>query len=554
VSLAALTAVLALGGEALAEPEAEKQPEEKPVKASPTDPDPRDDVFDSRLVLDDGRVPLPEATKTGFSFALRGESQLRFRANSDLDLEPPIGAAAGVGETLGQNYYLYHWARLRPVFLHEDTLKIYGEIDLPRGLVAGDTTQFVSATRDDLADVDWYDVHPRQLYIQYKTPIGIIRLGQQASHWGMGVLANDGDHSSLFGDYRRGTLTERLLFATRPMGEGTPLAVALAGDLIFEDARATLVDGDRAFQGIAAVRWETPRFEIGIYGVVRHQERDQKSVDVLTPFTEELTVGIIDVATKFNAPVPGASAFLYGELEAAFIAGSTTMVRNIDLTAAGDTEDIVSFGGAANLGIVTVAKSDSGRRWGDLAVEVEFGYASGDADPYDGVTRRFTMDQNHNVGMVLFDHVLQWKTARSATIAQDPAIVNRPAPGLQFLASEGSVFGAQYLNPTVVVRPQHWMDLKGGMVIARTTADFVDPFRAGAEGNYANYEGGEERRRDLGLELDAGFDFRIHATETFVINTGAEGGVLFPGQAFEDENGATLGTQYLLNTKLGLYY
>jgi hypothetical protein len=370
----------------------------------------------------------------------------------------------------------------------------------------------------------------------------------------MGLLANDGDQQTLFGDYRRGALVERLLFATRPMGEGTPLAVALAADLLFEDYRAQLVDGDRVFQGIAAVRWETPRFTIGAYGVVRHQERDRESVDPLTPFTEELTVGVADVATEFNVPVGGHRAFLFGEAEVAFIGGSTTFVRNIDLTAAGDTEDVVSFGGAAKLGVVTVAKSERGRRWGDLVVAAEVGYASGDADPFDGVTKRFTFDQNHNVGLVLFDHVLQWKTARSATIAQDPAIVNRPAPGLQFLASEGGVFGAQYLNPTVVVRPQHWVDLKAGFVIARTTADFVDPFRAGAEGNYANYDGGDERRHDLGLELDAGFDFRVHATERFVINAGAEGGVLFPGQAFEDENGSSLGNQYLLNSKLGLYY
>ena len=126
-------------------------------------------------------------------------------------------------------------------------------------------------------------------------------------------------------------------------------------------------------------------------------------------------------------------------------------------------------------------------RWGDLVVSVELGYASGDADPNDGVTRRFTFDQNHNVGLVLFDHVLAYKTARAATIAADPNIVHRASPGLQFLPSEGGVFGAAYLYPTVVVRPASWVDLKAGMVIAQTTADLVDPFHYGALGDYANY-------------------------------------------------------------------
>ena len=45
------------------------------------------------------------------------------------------------------------------------------------------------------------------------------------------------------------------------------------------------------------------------------------------------------------------------------------------------------------------------------------------------MTKRFTFDENHHVGLVLFDQVLRWKTARSATIAQDPSLVARPAPG-----------------------------------------------------------------------------------------------------------------------------
>jgi hypothetical protein len=164
------------------------------------------------------------------------------------------------------------------------------------------------------------------------------------------------------------------------------------------------------------------------------------------------------------------------------------------------------------------------------------------------------MDQNHNVGLVLFDHVLAWKTARSATIAADPAISARPAPGLEFAPSEGGIFGASYVNPTVVVRPRPWVDLKGGVVIAQATADVVDPFQVGARGNYANYEGGDESATDLGVELDAGADFRIDIAHTVIVNVGAEGGVLFPGGAFDDAAGGRMRNQYLLNAKLGLSY
>ncbi|RLB60036.1 MAG: hypothetical protein DRI90_14635, partial [Deltaproteobacteria bacterium] len=427
-------------------------------------------------------------------------------------------------------------------------------IDLPCGVIAGATTQWVDVARDSLDEVSFYEVHPRKLYFEYLTPVGLVRLGHQTSHWGMGLLANDGDHPTLFGDYRRGSIVERLLFATRPGGADHPFEIALAGDLVFEDSKADLVDdGDRALQAVLAMRWTTEAAEAGLYGVYRHQERDSVSINSLTPYTEELDVWVVDLAARFNVPVIGNDAFVFGELEAMFIGGSTTFVRTIDLTGAGEEEEVRSFGGAAKLGTVRWA-SDGERRWGDIALAVEVGYASGDANPGDGITKRMTFDQSHNVGMVLFDHVLAWKTARAASLASDRAIANRPSPGAQLLPSEGGIFGASYINPTIVVRPQHWLDLKGGVVIAQSTADFVDPYHFGGLGDWQNYDGGEDEQHDLGVELDLGADVRIPLADAVVLNLGAEGGVLFPGGAFEDGAGNGLSNQLLLNTKLGMQY
>ncbi len=186
--------------------------------------------------------------------------------------------------------------------------------------------------------------------------------------------------------------------------------------------------------------------------------------------------------------------------------------------------------------------------------EVEVGYASGDADPDDGVNKRFTFDANHRVGLVLFNQVLAWKTARAATIAQDPDLVTRAAPGLDLLPSRGAVFGAQYLNPRMIFRPRRWLDLKTGVVIAQTTTDLVDPYHQDALGNVANYEGGISRRHDLGLELDLGASLRIPVDTTATVQAGVEAGVLFPGHAFDDENGVRLPNQYLVSLALGLQF
>ena len=520
-------------------------------------------TFDERLVLDTGRRAPPAPAPDKLSFSIRGEYELRYRVASDLALTPPESDLSA--DKLGQNQYAYHWLRLTPRFQYRDKLAIVGQIDVPRGMIAGDKTRYVDQVRDSFAEPNWLEVHPRQLYVEWASPVGVFRVGQQASHWGMGILANDGDHPSLFGDYNRGSLVERVLYAVPPLGKGTPLLFVVAGDLVYKDNTADLTGddipkhpraGDRAFQGVGAIAYRTKGYELGLYGVYRHQSRDATAV--LTPFTETLEIGSFDLTGKFNRPVPGTRAFLYGEFEAAMIFGWTNYIRGayragLDPTAPAKPEQIQSYGAVARVGVVREARE--GRdRWGDLVAELEWGFASGDANPSDGVTRRFTMDPNHNVGLVLFDHVLAWKTARAATIAQDPSVVARPTPGLEFLPSKGGVFGATYLNPRFVLRPRPWLDLKAGLLIAQTTADFVDPYHAGALGKFVNYDGGDPRRHDLGVEVDLGLMTRIAFRQGTTIELGAEGGAFFPGHAFDDARGSSLANQYLANVKVGVLY
>lgn len=556
----------------------------------PQDPDlpprverPASDGFHEYYVAEDARVkPLPRDPDF-LTFSMHGEYQLRFRALSNLRLEPPAAGQLDGEERdprlLGQNAYLYHWLRLGGRVQFRDSLSLVAQADVLRGLIVGDTTQLVDLARDPLADDVWYDFYPRELYLQYDSPIGMFRVGQQTSHWGQGLLANDGAHQSMFGDTIRGAIVERLLYATRPFGKQSPLAVAIAGDLVFEDNTADLLGdspeqptGDIAWQGILALMLTSDVAEIGTYGVLRTQSRTLPTT--LSSYDERTTVGVFDVAGRLRGRVPGTRGYAYLAGEAAVIAGSSSYLRSgyvarPDPTEPIEDEAILSFGASTTFGYVHLADGEADEAdpsviggaprskhtpWGDLVVELEWGYASGDADPFDGTTHRFTFDTNHNVGLVLFDHVLAWKTARAATIAQDPRIVGRPNPGLQLLPSQGGVFGATYLNPRMIVRPVRAVDVKLGVVVAQATADVVDPYQAGALGRYANFDGGNARRRDLGLELDAGVDARVPLEPTTTLALGVEGGVLFPGGAFDDARGARLADQYVLNTKLGLLF
>lgn len=535
------------------------------------------DPWTEDLVLTTGRVRFPEPDPRGVNLGLHGEYQLRVLGATDLRLDPPIRERTPEAAELGQNVRVEHWLRLRGRFDFEDHLSVVVEADLPRGFVAGDDTRYVTAARDPFDDPAPITLYGRQLYLQANTPIGVFRAGHQTSGWGMGLVANDGDTPQMFGDYRRGDIVERLLFATKPAGRDHPFVIAIAGDLVFEDDTADLVDGpDRAMQGVLALAWRDDSFDLGVYGVVRHHERDRTAAFPSPAFTESLTVGVVDVAGGFHADVPGAQGIVYGQAEGALVVGETDFVRTnwigeVDPGVARNLkEDVVQMGGAVKLGFVHLSHPASdttlpngailpppgggGPAWGDVVAEVELGWASGDADPGDGTSKRFVFDANHNVGLVLFDHVLAWKSARAATNAQDPRIVGRAPPGIDLLPSDGGVFGATYLNPRVIGRPERWWDLKLGVVVAQATSDVVDPYRFGALGSARNWDGGDPEARDLGVELDAGTEVRIPVGREVVAQLGAEGGVLFPGGAFDDAVGNRLPVQALGQARVGLQF
>src|SRR5690606_18217530 len=113
----------------------------------------------------------------------------------------------------------------------------------------------------------------RQLYLEWLTPIGLIRVGQMAFSWGLGIISNGGETQPVFGDARYGDLVRRLLFATKPAGEDSPFTVAVAADWVAWDLIADYERrGDLAFQGVLAGIYEEDQNRVGAYVAYRNQE------------------------------------------------------------------------------------------------------------------------------------------------------------------------------------------------------------------------------------------------------------------------------------------
>ena len=486
----------------------------------------------------------PDSWRFFFSGLLNARAQFQ----SSFVMPPTLTAKSAspglLGNSIDQNAMVLPWLRLTPQFEWGRTLRIVGQLDVAQGKVVSNATRDVGADpqpRDNLGDA-WTWLMPRWLYGELLTKIGLFRVGMQPNHWGMGILANDGDHAQLFGMPRLGQISERVLFATKPLGEDGPLTTAIAGDLVFRDNFAQLTRGDIAWQGVLATYLESGPHRLGFFGVYRNQRTARESIGV--SYTDDLKVFVFDLAAHTMAPVPGRrDAFWFAEAEGALQLGTSSALRTGALP--GERASVSAYGGAVRAGLVlgaartqtpkTKEATPRATHYGRVVTQLEWGYASGDADPNDGVQKRFTFDPNHRVGLLLFDEVLRWSSARAAVIAADPLLANgqRPQPGLSFLPTGGGVAGAQYLNPTVIVRPEPHLDVRAGVVIAQATADVVSQVRTLTTGRYENDWGGDPKRRDLGVEVDLGVHKRIVTSTGIEVRLGAEGGVLFPGGALQ---------------------
>ncbi|MEO8875907.1 MAG: hypothetical protein ABI461_09990, partial [Polyangiaceae bacterium] len=258
-----------------------------------------------RLVLDDGRTETLSAEPDVIRFQMHGEYQLRYQTMRSFPLDASTTVLQAhpnaVGDSLGQNNFATHWLRLTPRLQIRENIQIVAQLDLVTGLVLGDQAHDVSSDQTPRDDYNGFsNVQPRYLYADLTTKIGVFRVGQQPSHWGMGILANDGDHPSLFGDYRYGSISERVLYATKPLGKESPFIVVVAGDLVYRDPTATLTRGDQAFQGVLAALDDKGQNQIGLYGVYRDQRNDRSSTSFAS-YTDKITVGVLDAAGKFAA-------------------------------------------------------------------------------------------------------------------------------------------------------------------------------------------------------------------------------------------------------------
>lgn len=475
-----------------------------------------------------------------------GAYRLRFADNTNLLLDDS-------GTTLNQQHWAEHRLRLTPKVISNfgssngesaGGIEIQGEFDVLSGLIGGERAppfqQLGWTQRSQRNGFKAQGFDFRHLFAQLRLPVGLVQFGQMPSQWGMGLVANGGsdEESTDFGDVRFGDIVDRILFATRPFGFLGPrseiarhVSLALGGDLVYRDRYANLLVangggiqfGDTALQLVSALIWDPSEgTRAGVYVARRVQTFAQDGGD--------LHIWVFDAHLRTATSVD----FLRGstvsfEGEASQIYGGTSHAPNL---AAPGSSRISQRGGVARLGLAQ----------GPVEGELELGYASGDANPFDGEVNNFAFNRDFKVGLVLWDEVMLFQTQNAARRLADPSLVGRAPPGVDLLPTEGAVTNALYLKPTIRYRPELLggkLRLVASLLIARAAEPVIDPYQAFVTSAATN-SFGHAAGQSYGQELDLGAGYRVKLASPLGLETGVQLGILFPGNAFDRADGSRM--------------
>lgn len=387
-------------------------------------------------------------------------------------------------------------ARLQPGLDFEDRAKFFMTIDALDGVVWGDNQSVASTalfagdpTTTGLGGTDMDALKLKRIWTEFRVPVGVVRVGRQGSHWGMGLLANEGNgFDDPFGENHYGSTYDRVLFATRPItiaqtimgkkhAKEIPLLAVVAVDRLVEDpliqyygyqcdpedpdddARCADTDDhgfteerdadrrqdtwwvdtqDDVWEMVYAAIYRGEGLKLGktvgdltagVYVVNRMQQETDSNVVIVDGYVK---------AEVSNVLVEGELLHIGGKTEAITLGNPDPDVEN-------------PLYKEANIWGYAVK---AGYQSEGLTALLEHGYASGDSNVDDVQFTGRPLHPDYNVGILLYEEVMARVTA---------ATWGDAAAGLW---SNGGVYNSRYLYPQVRYRPLKNWELSGAFLVA----------------------------------------------------------------------------------------
>ncbi len=489
------------------QPEAEQpvlEPElAEPVSSSAETHEPEPPPVPKPMQAPDAPAEEPEAATTEHE----AEGELRF----ELEGYYRVRGHAFPGlfeEHEGWSSYTQHRLRLSPIIAYDDA-KVQLEIDAIDDVVWGDnaslaaTSLFAGSPSDTgLEGREGVSLRLNRVWMEFPIPVGIMRVGRQPSHWGLGLLANAGDgFDDNFGENHYGATYDRILFATRPWAvvqgiagqedSGFPLFVVVGMDRLVEDplhqyygygCEPGLTEADGDYNAACDSDGDgTTDLEHGISDDERSAEDRQD--DWWAEQVDDVYEMVYAVVFKgedmeiLGAPgqlVTGAYVVHRKQRETdsnvvildyylnAKVRGVLAQFEG--LTIQGTTSAITLPGAYDPYGDLDNPLYKEADIWGYvgrlgwendlLTALVETGYASGDDYVADEAFTGRPLHADFNAGLLIYEEILARVTASTWT------------EGAEGLWSKGGVYNSRYVFPQVTVRPMENTEIIAGWLMA----------------------------------------------------------------------------------------
>ncbi len=403
------------------------------------------------------------------------------------------------------------------------------------------------------------DVEPlriRQAYGEVYLPIGLLRVGRQPVAYGAGIAGHEGTRTNRWGVSRYSHVADRILFGTKvdqivkalacgPSFRPDPapdrgVLFALAYDWATQDD--VFRTGDDLHQVSFGLQWLVPRANWGgldwrdlvVSGFAVYRHHEEFATDIWA-----LPLRVAGSLGRFSIDLQ--TALFVGEtreIAAGFAALTQKPVR---------TQNVLALGVHAQFDV---------RVW-RFEFGLGFDYASGDDDPRPGSDLTvFSFDRDFNVGLLLFEHIVAFASARSAAVGiENLKELQAQSFPLSEVATDGRFTNAIALFPQVradiVDHAPHRLTARFGALFAWPAASggLVDPIRTAlAEDgrriadDAVNYADGRPGRY-YGTELD----LQIRWEYTAFFDWTVEAAVLFPGSSLRDANGDAVTAFHVAN-------
>ena len=449
--------------------------------------------------------------------------------------------------------YFTHQLRIKPDLNINEKVSLSIDVLGLSGVFGNNPGNILSMSTSDT----YADIILKRAYMKVMLPAGVLMAGRMPSHFGLGIFSNDGDHPVEFGDTNIDNTYDRILFATKPLGKNSSLLVALFYDKLVESEHLP------ALEGTISTDIGDSKDDINDWGLVVKYG--------LNNFLGKLKMGFYFLnrwqsSTDTNLYIPDvyvswSKNIFHAAFELAFINGKTSSIPVfLNNLIKKPSIDISSFGGVLDIGAKLKPLDD---------LYMEVGYASGDkpgAEAFDDLRySQFSIDRNHEVGLLLFQYAYSYFTSAKAAAAVQYLQQNetnlkalQTFNGLSdtyvdeyisyvhlLMPSRGSISNAFYIFPVVRYKPVDSLLLKFAVLGAWVTGKDhrVETNRVVSVVNGAPvYAHGS----NYGWEFDLG----VSLFYTKNVTLGIQGGYLIPGDIFQKPDGKKADNEYTIIPRL----